>query len=279
MISGCRFKVAMLFAIIFALVLAVNAGASNYVYGSVSMPDRSNDHAYTLGILRAGLCQEDKAHALFFRAEIDGTGVTSVRLTKAYAMKTFVTEFGRTAVAIGQQALPIQSVFPGPQELRLTRNPDANCKFSSNQFGVSATHIVSSFTTTVVSFKDDRHWAAYVAVTDSLAGAPASVKACWERNIGYAAIATWEPMRFFNPAIGASWFDPEQGGRAPYFLQNYVGVSPWARLYAQYDCGDARGSRWLVGATAEYAPKCFLRAYYDTREKHAECSVSFSYSF
>lgn len=106
-----------------------------------------------------------------------------------------------------------------------------------------------------------------------------------EGHVGYGAYARLTVSRWLNPSFGGSTYSQNTtrgtaSGETYVFFQNYVQVLSSLRLYGQYDVTnrDNLPDRGLVGLAWEYAPRSFVRVYYDTAMEEWRPSVSFVYA-
>lgn len=254
------------FVAIMVSVLCVSAVSADttvkpYGFGSVSVPT-SKDGEYILRWVRVGA--NINPHK-WMRVHVEYDVATS-KVSYGYAEVAGSVAGVRTAIVVGQMLSTVGYLYPGPATLELTRWPDTLSAYALRNTGVA---ISASGKGGVIRIS---HYA-----SNQLSATATYKRASlfYQRGIGGGAIT--QPIlihRYIQPSAGVS----VQKKEVVAFAQNRVKLTPWLNAYFQTDYHSSdKAVKPLVGLAAVYAPRAFVKLFWDGKEEKFKTELTFAF--
>jgi hypothetical protein len=198
-------------------------------------------------------------------------------LMRVYATKMFgAPKSGAIRLTGGRHSMAVLNASPNKRDQRVSRWPDAVTPFSGNVPGVSVEYLHGPLTLIGSHFNESR-WNGGFVLAGKPNNQPMKLVGFAEERVGAGFTAQGELGWPFNIFGGASSFSKALEGRRPAFAQYYPKLfHDRLRPYIQYDWGGKLGTGWLTGATFSWANDCYVKLFYDWRDKQWRRSATFS---
>ncbi|OGY70709.1 MAG: hypothetical protein A2986_02975 [Candidatus Jacksonbacteria bacterium RIFCSPLOWO2_01_FULL_44_13] len=253
--------IAMAMALVAFVTVNAETVVKPYGFGSVSVP-MDGGGEYALRWARVGANVNPRPW-MRIHTEYD---IATSKLSYGYAEVATDVVGVRGTIAAGQMLSPVGYLYPGPAILELTCWPDTLSAYALRNTGIVVSASGEEWIVRVSWYAEHRLSATATYKKASL---------FWQKGAGGGAIM--QPIlihRYFQPSAGVSVETVETVA----FVQNRATITPWLKAYVQADYHSAEdGVSTLLGLTATYAPRSFVKLFWDGKEETFKTEITFAF--